>query len=306
MEKNLLVTHTDLDGAGCAVLLRLAYLDNIDIVYVSNPSEATNVLKKSRSYDIIYVADMSFDPEELSYTTLSKIRLYDHHQTAERCARYGIVDTSGVESGTSLLHKESPYREADVFVDLVRKYDIWLWKEENNKLPYYLNTLFQLYGMEKFVDVFVSKLRQGTLTELNILTVEEAFLVAEYELFKEREMNNATKNVHIVETSDYTFALFFGNYDFSNFALILKKQYPDVDFVMQINPNTGAVSVRTDKTYIDLGTLMHDKFSGGGHRMAAGGKIDFVENIIEAAVQQLGMVTEITKGCNNNGFCKQI
>lgn len=296
MERNLLVTHTDLDGAGCAILLRLAYLDNIDIIYASNPSEATKSLKTTKGYDAIYVADMSFDPDELSYSILNKIKLYDHHQTAERCARYGIVDTSGVESGTSLLHKSFPCKPADIFVDLVRKYDTWIWEKENNKLPYYLNTLFQLYGMEKFVDIFVSKLRQNILTELNILTVEEAFLVAEYELFKEREMNNATKNVHIVETSDYKFALFFGNYDFSNFAIILKKQYPDVDFVMQINPNTGAVSVRTDKTYIDLGTLMHNKFSGGGHRMAAGGKIDFIDSIIETAVQQLGMVTEITKG----------
>lgn len=296
MEKNLLVTHTDLDGAGCAILLRLAYIDNIDINYVSNPSEATKLLKTVKGYDTIYVADMSFDPDELSYSILNKIKLYDHHQTAERCSRYGIVDTSGIESGTSLLHKSFPCKPADTFVDLVRKYDTWIWEEENNKLPYYLNTLFQLYGMEKFVDIFVSKLRQNILTELNVLTVEEAFLVAEYELFKEREMNNATKNVHIVETSDYKFALFFGNYDFSNFAIILKKQYPDVDFVMQINPNTGAVSVRTDKTYIDLGTLMHNKFSGGGHRMAAGGKIDFIDSIIETAVQQLGMVTEITKG----------
>lgn len=296
MKRNLLITHNDLDGAGCAILLKLACLDSLDIIYVSNPSEATNILKTPRGYDTIYVADMSFDPDELSYSTLSKVKLYDHHPTAERCARYGIVDTSGVESGTSLLYKSFPCKSAVTFVDLVRKYDTWIWEKENNKLPYYLNTLFQLYGMEKFVEVFTSKLRQDTLTEINILTVEEAFLVAEYELFKEREMNNATKNVHIVETSDYKFALFFGNYDFSNFAIILKKQYPDVDFVMQINPNTGAVSVRTDKTYIDLGTLMHNKFSGGGHRMAAGGKIDFMDSIIETAVQQLGMVTEITKG----------
>lgn len=297
INETLLITHTDLDGAGCAIIARMA-MPLVDIKYCNNPNEVTELLNKigKAAYDDIIVADISFNPDEIPHEILNKITIYDHHPTAVNCSNYGTVDTTGKESGTSLLLKDYPVENAKVLVDTIRKYDTWIWNEEGNKLPYYLNTLFQLYGMKKFVRVFCKKLETTALNEMNIFTVEEAFLVAEYELFKEREMNNATKNVHLIETADYKFALIFGNYDFSNMAIILKKQYPDVDFVMQINPNTGAVSVRTDKTYIDLGTLMKNKFSGGGHRMAAGGKTDFINEMIETAVQQLGFVKTIRKG----------
>lgn len=55
---------------------------------------------------------------------------------------------------------------------------------------------------------------------------------------------------------------------------------------MQINLNTGAVSVRTDKSYIDLGKLMHDKYAGGGHKLSAGGKIENLQAVIESAIGQ--------------------
>lgn len=284
-----LITHTDLDGIGCAILAKLAFKDNVEIEYCNNPDGATEALNKLKAYlyDSIIVTDISFSPDKLSHNVLDRIQIFDHHATAMHCAEYGVVDTSGKECGTSLFYKFiNNIDNAKVFVETVRKYDTWEWTKDGNKLPYYLNALLYLYGRDKFVDIFVDRLQKTKLTEINMFTTEEAFLIAETELQKERALMDASSTIHIVETYEHKIGVIFGSYDISSLALVIEKKFPDLDYVMQINLNTGAVSVRTDKSYIDLGKLMHDKYAGGGHKLSAGGKIENLQAVIESAIGQ--------------------
>ena len=101
-----LITHTDLDGIGCAILAKLAFKDNVEIEYCNNPDGATEALNKLKAYlyDSIIVTDISFSPDKLSHNVLDRRQIFDHHTTAMHCAEYGVVDTSGKECGTSLFY----------------------------------------------------------------------------------------------------------------------------------------------------------------------------------------------------------
>ena len=118
---------------------------------------------------------------------------------------------------------------AKVFVETVRKYDTWEWTKDGNKLPYYLNALLYLYGRDKFVDIFVDRLQKTKLTEINMFTTEEAFLIAETELQKERALMDASDTIHIVETYEHKIGVIFGSYDISSLALVIEKKFPDLD-----------------------------------------------------------------------------
>ena len=78
-----------------------------------------------------------------------------------------------------------------------------------------------------------------------MFTTEEAFLIAETELQKERALMDASSTIHIVETYEHKIGVIFGSYDISSLALVIEKKFPDLDYVMQINLNTGAVSLKT-------------------------------------------------------------
>ena len=61
-----LITHTDLDGIGCAILAKIAFRDNVEIEYCNNPDGATEALNKLKAYlyDSIIVTDISFSPDK--------------------------------------------------------------------------------------------------------------------------------------------------------------------------------------------------------------------------------------------------
>ena len=41
-----LITHTDLDGIGCAILAKIAFRNNVEIEYCNNPDRATEALNR--------------------------------------------------------------------------------------------------------------------------------------------------------------------------------------------------------------------------------------------------------------------
>ena len=44
MKPYKLLTHTDMDGAACAILANIAYRGNTDITYINNPNDCTKKL----------------------------------------------------------------------------------------------------------------------------------------------------------------------------------------------------------------------------------------------------------------------
>ena len=47
-----LITHTDLDGIGCAILAKIAFRDNVEIEYCNNPSLPGNLFPIYGNYRV--------------------------------------------------------------------------------------------------------------------------------------------------------------------------------------------------------------------------------------------------------------
>ena len=85
-----LITHTDLDGVGCAILATIVFKNNIDITYCHVPDEVNEYLNKNlnelNTYEKVYITDCSCD--EQYFKLIPHIRLFDHHITAESLNKF--------------------------------------------------------------------------------------------------------------------------------------------------------------------------------------------------------------------------
>lgn len=183
-----LFTHNDLDGIGCAILGKLAFND-IDIEYCNYDDINTKIQDfynnlEDEKYERIFITDISVNEEvakdiDGDYDLSEKILLLDHHTTAKWLNKY---DWAEVIESTVLLHDynkpevtekvsgtylffiellKNDYLNIDYktyqlylsFVDMVRKYDTWLWKTKyNDEQPKMWNDLFYIMGRDEFVE----------------------------------------------------------------------------------------------------------------------------------------------------------
>jgi oligoribonuclease NrnB/cAMP/cGMP phosphodiesterase (DHH superfamily) len=146
----LLLTHTDNDGTGSAVLAYLfrdkAPFDRIvywNYGYVDVPT----CIETLRKYDTIVVADQSI-PEALYDKLIGEgkaIEVYDHHDSSEWIIKAGVLGIHDHgRSGTKLFWEgyvkpRVPRYKPIVseYVELVSTYDLWkkespLWREATN------------------------------------------------------------------------------------------------------------------------------------------------------------------------------
>lgn len=162
----LLLTHTDMDGAGAAVLLKSIYRDKVDVLHCSNDVMSRMIRDRAtdpdtaKEYDFMIVSDISCSEEDAEYLDKHKqvnLVLLDHHQTAVDLNRFSWAcvqplllkgsyrDTAlygtGVvpvhSSGTSLVYDYLEYcgltsklrnpELAMLFVYMVAAYDTWDW-----------------------------------------------------------------------------------------------------------------------------------------------------------------------------------
>lgn len=162
----LLLTHTDMDGAGPAVILSNLFGERMDVIHCSN-AEMSHIIREkatdpetAEKYDIILAADISCTEEDAEIIDRHKVVdvvLLDHHATALGlnrfrwiCVRpelipgsfrdavlYGTEVKSVHSSGTSLVYDYLeccgltdmlPNRElAKYFTFLISGYDTWDW-----------------------------------------------------------------------------------------------------------------------------------------------------------------------------------
>lgn len=184
MSKVMLITHTDLDGVGCAILAYLAYgRENVDVEYCDydNVNEKVEEFIEQeelfKSYDTVFITDISVSDDVANMIdaldTLSRrVHLFDHHDTAIYLNAYEWcqvltknpfinIKTSGTELFYRYLRCYEPFDHLSAntienihrFVGIVRDYDTWRWKElgEEGVICKQVNDLFYIYGREKFI-----------------------------------------------------------------------------------------------------------------------------------------------------------
>lgn len=260
----ILITHDDLDGAGCAVLGTAAY-DKIQ-VYICNYETVNNVvLDVLVGPDEILITDISVNPEVAEkIDSRGKVTLLDHHKTAAWLNRYPWAKVDSSCCGTMHLfnylsqnhRKLKKYRD---FAAVVNDYDLWLHKDFRSRQ---LNRLYYILGPHRFTKRFAADGRVK-------FRPEEKFLL---ELEEEKIQEYCFRAAGYEETDRYgnRYLIVFAERYTSELGEYLLERHPQCAYVMIINAHQcpTKVSLRS-RGDIDVAAIARE-YGGGGHKAAAG------------------------------------
>lgn len=280
-----LFTHTDLDGVGCAIILKM-YIEDVDAEFcsVSNINERVKEWLEQdcrEEYTHLFVTDISVNEEiakELNSLFVDKkikINLLDHHETASWLNQYEWArvesETNGVQnSGTDLLYKFlikemnfMPNELYSEFVELVRSYDTWNWFLTDNQKAKGLSDLCGIQGLDAFEENMIEKLKIGVIFSPE----DEKSIELEKEKRKIYFKRKKSKLIKL-ELHRYKVGAVFAEQYISELGNILAQENEELDFIAIF---TGKrVSFRTVKDNINLGEFCKEHYGGGGHDKAAG------------------------------------
>ena len=317
-----LITHTDLDGASCAVLANIAWGKDVEITYCHNPVEVTaellklNEMEAWKKYNVIYITDISFDISIVPQCKKLKniLRLFDHHETTikpfepyKKWATVQVMLNEKLTCGTELfyhylIHK-GLIKHRDFFVELVRLYDTWDWSKTNSKLPKYLSNIVMKIGLQYFVREFTERLKYRDVNELNLFTEQER-IVLQFDDERESKDIYSFLNQTVIckiynETicpvqKEFKVGVIYNSSYYSSQLGNDMCTYLGVDIAFMVNLNRERVEVRTARDDIDLGKLMKDRYQGGGHQKVAGGYLKILQKISTCCLEPLGEVLEVT------------
>jgi oligoribonuclease NrnB/cAMP/cGMP phosphodiesterase (DHH superfamily) len=303
-----LKTHRDdLDGIGCAILAKLAFGEDVHIDYCSCNKTGENYIDDAVSkfineneyqkYDLILITDLSVSEENAMkiqhIDNPLKFQLLDHHPTALNLNQFpwsnvSVTDLLGEKtSGTRLLYdyliekKYLKYQENIFdFVENVRKYDTWLWKEKyNDDNPKKWSDLMRIIGRKKFQDMLVSRLSTPEWS-LSFTKMDQTILEIEQERI-DQYIHHKQKYIIEKEILGYKAGIVFAETYQSETGNVLAENNPHLDFIVMINPSFS-VSYRGVKD-IDLGKNVAKIFNGGGHPKTAGSPLpeNFANKVID-------------------------
>ena len=279
-----LFTDSDLDGISCAVVANVVFGDeNVDyeICGYGNVNEKISAYlenKEYADYDKTYITDISVSREIAEKINQCKktFRLLDHHKTADFLNTYEwatvIVQNKDdiKECGTSLLYqelyKEEAYNgnELGNFVEMVRQYDTWEWKQAQNDLPKKLNDIFGIIGYKDFIDYYSNNYYKSIEEFANMFPDKFMELLK----YKRREIDLAIdeklKKVKI--KGDYAIVLCDRKDLTSELGSKILDQFENINYVMLVYD--GGVALRSVSDF-DVSEIAK-QYGGGGHKNAAG------------------------------------
>ena len=303
--KYKLFTHTDRDGVGCAILAYLAFgRENVDVEYcnyndVNEKVSDFLIYGTPGEYNAVFITDISINNELAmaidKYTVEDLWHLFDHHATAIYLNGYDWcqvliespvthIKTSGTElffdylrankyldkfQGTRLL------TNIIKFVQNVRDYDTWRWKEigEEGIICTQVNDLFYIYGRDKFIDwtlnYFYNNL--SPLHSFPYFSEADQLLLDNKQKDIDRYVEEKDKSlISMRDKNNRWFGLVFADRYISELGNRLCEMNPGLEYVAIVNISTGQVSYRTISDDINLGTEVAHAYGGGGHPKAAG------------------------------------
>ncbi len=276
------ITHNDLDGAGCAILVKKCF-EMVNTAYL-NYDEVDSYLEENyKTYDKIIITDVT--PSKAKIEKLKNkmnLTLIDHHKSTEVLKKYDFTIHSLEKSATLLTyewlisnnHKIEEYNE---LAECINDYDLWLMKRDDSLK---MNMLFTLIGIGKYVERFVNN------PSVKFNETEQYLLEIENEN-QEKYISQATNNT-------YFFRDKFGN----SVAVVFAERYnselgnylvtnEDVDYTIIINAQKNKISLRS-KTEVDISGIAVDN-GGGGHKNAAGFSTDF-DFCLEKFLKEIGVL----------------
>lgn len=309
----LLLTHTDMDGAGPAVILSILFGGRVDVIHCSNAEMSRIIREKAtdpetaEKYDIILVADISCTEEDAEIIDRHKVVdvvLLDHHATALglnrfrwACVRPELIPGSfrdtvlyGTEakpvhsSGTSLVYDYIEYcgladrlpnpELAKYLVFLIAGYDTWDWVNVFGKDQRFRDL------QTLFMQYGIEKFETAFAERLSDLAAEALFNDTDRLLLRIAESKRKHFLEEVVRNRIHTGNIRIGERYYSLAYCTVSENMPDVFEYMRANYDV-------DICMIDFGTgvsMRTDKsdvniaeivkrVGGGGHPGAGGVRI---------------------------------
>ena len=310
-----LFTHDDLDGVGCALVLKHIFETqakiDVDVEYLTVrecDSRVRGYVKKREidDYKLTFVTDLSVSRDTAEYidkvlynrvnNKMNKhIQLIDHHKTALELNEFSWAtvvmkhDNGVLASGTSLtlefilneFRDELNVEEVKLggllkLVELIRQYDTWDWtREGGNAKANDLNLICSIYGLNQFLERYINFTAFSPLFN----NLELALIAKEQDECNKYVRKQLEKMVTIVK-GYYRFGVVPAS-SYKNEICDAINKMQGIDIAVAIDLNTGRMSFRTAKN-IDL-TKVVEEFGGGGHPKACGATIND-DNVLREAI----------------------
>jgi uncharacterized protein len=218
-----LFTDNDLDGAGCEILARILFKENVEVSSLSG-GQAFNTLKdfidskEYLQYEKTYVTDLGLNPlpgrfelaekiKELTDKGECKLLWIDHHQSSEWMTDYKFskIDNTDTVCGTwmfyAYLKKAYDYPiqytrpVLKQFVNLINDFDTWKWVSNNNFAAKNLNEIFKILSYKDFVEHYTKVFMKNFQVE--IFPRQWTYLLSFNKKLTERLIQEKLKSVKI-------------------------------------------------------------------------------------------------------------
>lgn len=307
MKRFKVITHKDLDGVGCGVVLRTILHGHYVFVKFVGYDDVNQVVHDSlkENWDKIFITDISVNKETaelIDKEYKGKVILIDHHPDLEwlndgydwATVRPGEKNKPDTPSGTSLLYEflMTKFLSSNInigrnarleeFIENVRRYDTYIWKSiYHDKVPKRLNDYLGMVGFFSFMDEMVKHI------ELNEpLLTDDANMVLDFKE-KEIEIYIKTKNKNISKRviDGYVVGFLYAEQYHSELGNGLMELNKDLDLVVMMDLSRKKISIRSlEGKGVDCTKIAQKWYKGGGHELASGSQIP---DLISSAVQAM-------------------
>lgn len=265
--RTALLTHTDLDGVGCAVVFAGARPGQGPIELVENGAIDGRVraalaerARDAAAHEVVVtdhgVDAATADAADAFVRAGGRFLLLDHHRSSLHLAgrSWATIDTDRSATGLLFDHlgRPEPYAE---FARLVEDHDLWLHRDPRSAR---LATLAALLGAERFMARFGDdpgvELREG-----------ERLLVDSEEARREDYLRRKVEQARVAELGGVPWAICYAEQYQSDLAERLMSEL-GVAATAIVNPGRRTVSLRGRN--VDVSGIA-ERFGGGGHARAA-------------------------------------
>lgn len=284
--KTCLITHNDMDGAGCSILLERACGDSINYVIKTGYGRITRAIERAATVsDNVIITDLNLTQQQVDLVNSSfKYKLLiDHHSASESdaipfpsiinmkyCATY--ITAAWLRSKGYTLTSDMKF-----MVKVINDYDLFKLDVEESLL---YNELFWEHRFWKFVSMF----KYGFNAKLNDYLLDEGRVLLDQRFERIRTYPNI-----VADNTRYTFT----DSDVSEIPLV----YPEFDFHMIIR-SPRLVSVRSKQIdltpFYDAVRRDFDVDNVGGHAHAGG--IAFMRDYNDDMEDVMSVFFQFTQG----------
>ncbi len=261
--QTLHISHNDLDGLGCGVLIKKFMPGNIKTAYLGYDDIDRYIEENYHYYDRIIITDVSPQYGTVEMLAGEKdVLIIDHHASSDALKDFHFTHHDITKCATMLtyeylMQKGFKAEEYEEFARCINDVDMWFLKREDSLK---MSVLFNLMGITRMEERFLS-------TPYTTFTDTEKLMITLEEERRDNYIKKAMRNIETIKDKDgltvtvvfaESYASELGNYIISE----------DIsDYVMLINAQSKKVSLRSRKD-VDIRHIA-ERNGGGGHKNAA-------------------------------------